>query len=484
MVPGPHEADDGVMTNDTSRTDETTPGPAPGDGGPRGTRDDLQAELRHLWRTRPVRTREDGMVAGVCSGMGRRYGVDPVLLRVVFVVTALSGGAGVLVYILGWLTFRLRGDEVSLVESLFGRGRSTESKGLGAALLVVALLAAPTAEGAGITLLIGSGTLLTIGLLLGWYGLHRRMPQPPAGWQHWSDLPAVRRTGAPPSPGGDGGPPVRPRYPDWPGSTAPGHGATGHGATGYDGTGYDATRQPFDTPRRSDPLPTGAPPAWDPLGAAPFAWHLPDPDREHRTPRPATRSRLTGSTLGLAVIALAVSIALAHFGHVGWLTPSRILAIPLVVVCAGMLIGALTRRGYGLLVVAGPLAGLVVLASVGDGVVERFRDGEPTVGGDVSDRRVVVTDPAQIAPISSSMGDLVVDLRPLVLDRDRDLDLDTALGDVIVTLPTDLDVRVTCTSGLGDIDCPTGLDVGGDGRSGPVLTIDASSDLGQVRVTR
>lgn len=42
------------------------------------------------------------MVAGVAGGLGRRIGVDPVLVRIVFLVLAFAGGAGVLLYLLGW----------------------------------------------------------------------------------------------------------------------------------------------------------------------------------------------------------------------------------------------------------------------------------------------------------------------------------------------------------------------------------------------
>lgn len=47
------------------------------------------------------RSRQDRMIAGVCGGLGRYLGVDPVLLRVAFVVLAIAGGSGILIYILG-----------------------------------------------------------------------------------------------------------------------------------------------------------------------------------------------------------------------------------------------------------------------------------------------------------------------------------------------------------------------------------------------
>lgn len=46
------------------------------------------------------RSRQDRMIAGVCGGLGRYLGVDPVLLRVAFVVLAIAGGSGILIYII------------------------------------------------------------------------------------------------------------------------------------------------------------------------------------------------------------------------------------------------------------------------------------------------------------------------------------------------------------------------------------------------
>jgi phage shock protein C len=46
------------------------------------------------------RSREDRVIAGVCGGLGRYLGVDPVLLRIAFVVLTVTGGAGLLLYVL------------------------------------------------------------------------------------------------------------------------------------------------------------------------------------------------------------------------------------------------------------------------------------------------------------------------------------------------------------------------------------------------
>ena len=45
----------------------------------------------------------DRKIAGVCGGLGEWLDVDPVFIRVAFVVLALAGGFGVLIYVLFWL---------------------------------------------------------------------------------------------------------------------------------------------------------------------------------------------------------------------------------------------------------------------------------------------------------------------------------------------------------------------------------------------
>ena len=46
---------------------------------------------------------DDRVVGGVCAGLGRRLGIDPVILRVAFVALAAAGGSGIVLYALAWL---------------------------------------------------------------------------------------------------------------------------------------------------------------------------------------------------------------------------------------------------------------------------------------------------------------------------------------------------------------------------------------------
>jgi phage shock protein C len=49
------------------------------------------------------RSRRDRVLGGVCGGLGRYLNVDPVLLRIAAVALALSGGVGVLAYLIAWI---------------------------------------------------------------------------------------------------------------------------------------------------------------------------------------------------------------------------------------------------------------------------------------------------------------------------------------------------------------------------------------------
>ena len=53
-----------------------------------------------------VRSSDDRVVAGVCAGIAQTLGVDATLIRLVFALLALAGGAGVLLYLALWASTR------------------------------------------------------------------------------------------------------------------------------------------------------------------------------------------------------------------------------------------------------------------------------------------------------------------------------------------------------------------------------------------
>jgi phage shock protein C len=49
------------------------------------------------------RSRSDRKLAGVCGGLAQFFGLDPTLIRVLFVVLAVLGGSGILIYLAVWI---------------------------------------------------------------------------------------------------------------------------------------------------------------------------------------------------------------------------------------------------------------------------------------------------------------------------------------------------------------------------------------------
>jgi phage shock protein PspC (stress-responsive transcriptional regulator) len=68
-------------------TTETTTAPAPEPSGAK----------------RLTRSSSDRVIAGVCGGIGRYFGIDPVICRVIVIVLVFFGGAGILGYGAAWL---------------------------------------------------------------------------------------------------------------------------------------------------------------------------------------------------------------------------------------------------------------------------------------------------------------------------------------------------------------------------------------------
>ncbi len=55
-------------------------------------------------RTRKLyRSRTDRMMAGVCGGLAQYFNTDATLIRVLFVLLTVLGGAGPLIYLAMWI---------------------------------------------------------------------------------------------------------------------------------------------------------------------------------------------------------------------------------------------------------------------------------------------------------------------------------------------------------------------------------------------
>jgi len=87
----------------------TEPPPEPPTSGPRVTRD----EAKDLGRIR--RSLTDRKIAGVAGGVARHFDIDPLLVRVAFVLLAIFGGGGILAYAAGWLLIPDEGSDEGVI---------------------------------------------------------------------------------------------------------------------------------------------------------------------------------------------------------------------------------------------------------------------------------------------------------------------------------------------------------------------------------
>lgn len=51
---------------------------------------------------RLTRPRDDRKIAGVCAGLGRRFGMSPGVVRLIFVLSILLPGPQILIYLVLW----------------------------------------------------------------------------------------------------------------------------------------------------------------------------------------------------------------------------------------------------------------------------------------------------------------------------------------------------------------------------------------------
>ena len=65
------------------------------------------------------RTHDGRMLAGVCSGAARYFGIDPNIVRLALAVFTLFGGAGIALYAIAWVIIPEEGAPKSIAEDLF-----------------------------------------------------------------------------------------------------------------------------------------------------------------------------------------------------------------------------------------------------------------------------------------------------------------------------------------------------------------------------
>ena len=72
---------------------------------------------------RLYRSPTEHRIAGICGGLSEYFNVDPVLVRVIFVILFLLSGVGLMAYIILWLVLPVREKEEGTVEVITPGGR-------------------------------------------------------------------------------------------------------------------------------------------------------------------------------------------------------------------------------------------------------------------------------------------------------------------------------------------------------------------------
>jgi phage shock protein PspC (stress-responsive transcriptional regulator) len=112
------------------------------------------------------RSRSERMFAGVCGGLARYFGINPAFYRVGFVVLALLGGAGILIYLAAALVIPDEGKQDSIASAALKERRDHPLPliGLGIAAVAAAVLLSrvsfwPRGDAAWVLVLIAGGAV-------------------------------------------------------------------------------------------------------------------------------------------------------------------------------------------------------------------------------------------------------------------------------------------------------------------------------------
>ncbi len=394
------------------------------------TRPGVAAEnLRNYERLR--RSTTDRKIAGVAGGLGKHLNIDPTVLRVLFVVLALFGGAGLVLYGVAWLIVPEEGTDRSVIQT----SPSTRN----AVLIVVGVIAA----------------LLVIGD--SWDGIG--FPWPLAiiavvivVWMVNRDRSSNRPSG-PDAPGAP--------YPD---QYAAAGGPAPEGTSTMPGTST------------SYPPPPGPPagPEWQ----APPTPYLPPPPKVDRGPK------LFGPTLALIAIALG-SLGLYDAGHD--VATAAYAAIALAIIGVMLLVGSVAGRPGGLIFlgIVASLALAVTSAVDGNWTDEREIDAAPLLAANVHDGYNVTAGQIRLD---------LTDVTNLEQLDGRTVALHAEAGEIVVVVPDGVDVDVDADIRFGgeiDVDGHTesgnGVSMsrhieGGD--DVPQLDLEIDLLVGHIQVTQ
>ncbi|ABD42627.1 phage shock protein C, PspC [Methanospirillum hungatei JF-1] len=64
---------------------------------------------------RLYRSRKDKILAGICGGIGKYLDIDPIIIRLIFIVLLLTVGSGILIYLIAWILIPLEPEDAEFV---------------------------------------------------------------------------------------------------------------------------------------------------------------------------------------------------------------------------------------------------------------------------------------------------------------------------------------------------------------------------------
>jgi hypothetical protein len=153
-------------------------------------------------------------------------------------------------------------------------------------------------------------------------------------------------------------------------------------------------------------------------------------------------TRVGLGTLGITLILGAVLAAVGSGNH--WMTGQHVIGILGAVVGIGLIIGAFTHSGRGLILLA------IVLSGAGFAATSTHYDGWHGAGNSTFTPTSLVA----VQPLyQRSVGDLTVDLTQLPPTGVVTTHVKLGVGDLTVIVPADAEVTATCSNTAGDIDC-------------------------------
>ena len=429
---------------------------------PKGnTGSDFFRWVRGLGTTRS----SDRWIGGVAGGIAARLGVDPLLVRGVFFVAAMLGGAGFVLYGLAWALLPEPDGRIHVQQLLRGH---FDSAIVGSALFVIAgigpsnAIDAPWGDGAFWGALRGIGWLVTIGLLI-WLFTSRRTEM--TGW--WKNVAAQGTvTQDPAGPGAAGGPAAGPA------GTPGASGASG--ASGATGPSAPGTVGPHSSGAIVDPSavpnPLAVPPAssaWgSPATFSATSASVGDTTQDQgfganatassavvmTKPKPAKVKptgpgrRTIAVVIGLSILAVAGVLLATRTGLIeaDW-KPLAFSAV-LVIIGLGIVISGLRGRTSGTL---GFLAIVTAITLTSSGVLPP----DWTVSYSVGDRDYAWTERADAATgVDLGAGNATVDLTSVPLTSEPlTVPIHVGAGEVTVILPDDAAVLTTVDVRAGEI---------------------------------